>query len=178
MVWESENWKLPLLKLAKRLAALKGSRELSEDQLAQIERDIFIGFYSVRRLTETPTKVTDQTRAMLLAVSKFPNLKRVTWRNNHRLEELYDFNQSNQEKRSIPFVCGVVIHSFIFAPCVSEQGGLCGVFFTSDLDKDKFLLFMDIDEVIALFRQVGNDNPSVIESSRDLVTGVETLIVK
>ncbi|MEE5094209.1 hypothetical protein V2K00_07690 [Pseudomonas alliivorans] len=178
MVWESENWKLPLLKLAKRLAALKGSRELSEDQLAQIERDIFIGFYSVRRLTETPTKVTDETRAMLLAVSKFANLKPVTWRNNHRLDELYDFNKGNQEKRSIPFVCGGVIHSFIFAPCVSEEGGLSGFFFTSDREKDKFLLFMDIDEVIALFRQVGNDNPSVIESSRDMVTGVETLIVK
>ncbi|MGH2423342.1 hypothetical protein EJ576_10815 [Pseudomonas sp. C 49-2] len=178
MVWESESWKVPLLKLAKRLASLKASRELSEDQLALIERDIFIGFYSVRKLTETPTKVTDQTRTMLLAVSKFANLKPVTWRNNHRLDQLYNLNKSNQEKRDIPFVCGRIIHSFIFAPCVSEEGGLCGVFFTSDLDKDKFLLFMDIDEMIALFRQVGNDNPSVIESSRDLVTGVETLIVK
>lgn len=178
MVWESENWKVPLLKLAKRLAALKASNALSEDQIAQIERDIFIGFYSVRRLAETPTKVTDQTRTRLLVVSKFANLKPVTWRNNHRLDELYDMNKSNQEKRDIPFVCGRVIHSFIFAPCVSEEGGLCGVFFTSDLDKDKFLLFMDIDEVIALFRQVGNDNPCVIESSRDVVTGVETLIVK
>jgi len=178
MVWESENWKAPLLKLAKRLTSLKVSRELSEEQLAQIERDIFIGFYSVRRLTETPTKVTDQTRAMLLAVSKFANLKTVTWRNNHRLDQLYDLSKSNQEKRDVAFVCGRVIHSFIFAPCISEDGGLCGVFFTSDLDKDKFLLFMDIDEVIALFKQVGNDNPSLIEASRDPVTGVETLIVK
>lgn len=109
MVWESENWKVPLLKLAKRLASLKAAMELSEDQLAQIERDIFIGFYSVRRLTETPMKVTDQTRAMLLAVSKFANLKPVTWRNNHRLDELYDLNKSNQGKRDIPFVCGRII---------------------------------------------------------------------
>lgn len=178
MIWESESWKTPLLKLAKRLTSLKVSKEISEDQLSQIERDIFIGFYSVRRLIETPTKVTDQTRAMLLAVSKFSNLKPVTWRNNHRLDSLYDLSKSNQENRDISFVCGRVIHSFIFAPCVSEEGGLGGVFFTSDLDKDKFLLFMDIDEVIALFRQVGNDNPSVIESSRDPVTGGETLIVK
>nr|WP_319528433.1 hypothetical protein [Pseudomonas laurentiana] len=178
MVWESESWKTPLLKLAKRLKSLKASRELSEDQLAQIERDILIGFYSVRRLTETPTKVTDQTRGTLLPISKFANVKPVTWRNNHRLDELYDLTKSNQEKRDITFVCGRVIHSFIFAPCVSEEGGLCGVFFTSDLDRDKFLLFMDIDEVITLFRLIGNDSPSLIESSRDLPTGVETLVVK
>ena len=178
MIWESESWKTPLLKLAKRFTSLKVAKELSEDLLAQIERDIFIGFYSVRRLTETPTKVTDQTRAMLLAVSKFANLKPVTWRNNHRLDYLYDLSKSNQEKRDITFVCGRVIHSFIFAPCISEEGSLCGVFFTSDLDKDKFLLFMDIDEVITLFKQVGNDSPCLIESSLDPVTGVETLIVK
>lgn len=178
MIWESEGWKAPLLKMAKRFTTLKVSRELSEDQLAQIERDVFIGFYSVRRLIETPTKVTDETRAMLLTVRKFANLKPVTWRNNHRLDSLYDLSKSNQEKRDIEFICGRVIHSFIFAPCISEEGSLCGVFFTSDLDKDKFLLFMDIDEVIALFRQVGNDNPSVIESSRDPVTGEEALIDK
>ncbi|SFY06303.1 hypothetical protein SAMN03159390_03580 [Pseudomonas sp. NFACC49-2] len=81
MIWESEGWKAPLLEMAMRFTTLKVSRELSEDQLAQIERDIFIGFYSVRRLIETPMKVTDQTRAMLLTVRKFANLKPVTWRN-------------------------------------------------------------------------------------------------
>lgn len=178
MVWESEYWKLPLLKLAKRLKSLKASGDLSDDQLAQIERDIFIGFYSVRRLIQTPAKVTDQTRTILLRVRKHANVKPVTWRNNHRLEELYDFTKSNEERRDILFVCGRVIHSFTFAPCISEKGGLCGVFFTSDTDRDKFILFMDIDEVISLFRQVGNDSPCHIEVSRDPATGLETLIVK
>lgn len=177
MVWESENWKQPLLKLAKRLKTLKASKDLSDDQLAQVERDVFIGFYSVRRLIETPTKVTDRTRKLSLSLMKYANVKPVTWRNNHKLDELYDLRRSNEESRDVIFVCGRIIHSFVFAPCQSDDGGLSGVFFTSDLDKNKFLFFITIDQVISLFSEVGNDSPSHIESSRDPATGIETLVV-
>lgn len=178
MVWESENWKSPLLKLAKRLKTLKTSKGLADDQVAQLERDIFIGFYSVRRLIESPTKVTDKTRTISLSLRKYANVKPVTWRNNHKLEEIYDLSRSNGESRDVMFVCGRIIHSFVFAPCLSDDGSVNGVFFTSDLDRDKFLFFISIDQVISLFSDVGNDNPCHIESSRDPVTGVETLVVK
>lgn len=52
------------------------------------------------------------------------------------------------------------------------------MFFTSDRDKNKFLSFITIDQVISLFNEVGNDSPCHIESSRDPVTRIETLVVK
>lgn len=58
MIWESWHWKQPLLKMADRLAQFKASNELSDEELAQVERDIFIGFYSVRKLLEAPAKIT------------------------------------------------------------------------------------------------------------------------
>lgn len=66
----------------------------------------------------------------------------------------------------------------LFAPCMSEGGGLHGAFFSSDLDKDKCLYFISIDEVTSLFRQVGNDVACDIKWSRHPGTGVETLIVE
>ena len=88
MIWESWYWKQPLLEVADRLESFKASQDLSEDQVAQVERDIFIGFYSVRKLFEAPTKITDKTRSLSLILQKHPNLKPVTWRNNHKLDEL------------------------------------------------------------------------------------------
>jgi len=178
MIWESWYWKQPLLEVADRLESFKASQDLSEDQVAQVERDIFIGFYSVRKPFEAPTKITDKTRSLSLILQKHPNLKPVTWRNNHKLDELYDITKSNKETRDVLFVCGRIIHSFVFSPCESESGGLYGAFFSSDRDKDSHLYFISIDQVISLFSQVGNDDPCHIEWSLDPSTCNETLVVK
>lgn len=178
MISESWYWKQPLLEVAERLELFKGIQDLSEDQLAQVERDIFIGFYSVRKLLEAPAKITDKTRSISLSLQKHANRKPVTWRNNHEIDELYDLSKSSRETRDVLFVCGRIIHSFVFTPCKAEDGGLEGAFFSSDRDKDNHLFFISIDQVISLFRQVGNDDPCHIEWSRDQSTGNETLVVK
>lgn len=62
MIRESGYWKQPLLEMADRLEHLKAVSALFGEELAQVERDIFIGFYSVRKLLEAPAKITDETR--------------------------------------------------------------------------------------------------------------------
>ena len=93
MIGESSYWKEPLLRTTKRLRRFKtATSELTERQLANIERDIFIGFFSVRKLFGASTKVTDATRLLKVQLLWYPNLSEVNWRNNHRIDELYDFN--------------------------------------------------------------------------------------
>jgi len=74
MIWESWYWKQPLLEVAERLESFRASNDLSEDQIAQVERGIFIGFYSVRKLFEASTKITDRTRGLSLFLQKHSNL--------------------------------------------------------------------------------------------------------
>ncbi|AZD05460.1 hypothetical protein C4K26_0019 [Pseudomonas chlororaphis] len=74
MIWESWYWKRPLLEMAERLERPKASNDLSEEQIAQVERDIFIGLYSVRKLFEAPAKITDKTYGLTLALQRHPNL--------------------------------------------------------------------------------------------------------
>lgn len=69
MIWESHYWKKPLLEMDDRLERLKASDNLSDEQMVQIERDVFIGFYSARKLFEARTKVTDRTRVHTLSLS-------------------------------------------------------------------------------------------------------------
>jgi hypothetical protein len=175
MIWESEDWKKPLLHMAKRLRSLKRATDLTEKNLAQIERDIFVGFYSIRKLFDALIKVTDATRCSQVKVSWYPNLSPVNWRNNHRIETLYDFENERQESRDLQFIAGRIIHSFIFEVSVGEQGGLDGIMFTSDIDKDKKLYTMQIDDVIAAFERVGKDGVTELHWHIDSKTGEDIL---
>ena len=168
MIRKSRYWKKQLLEIAERLRSLK-TVELEEiieddDRFAQIERDIFVGFYSVRKLFDAVVVVTDATRFLKLSISWYPNLNQVTWINNDRVDELYDLASQRQETRDVQFIIGRIIHSFVFMSDFGEQG-LAGILFSSDTDKNKKLYAMKIDDVITLFERVGNDNPTHIHWS-------------
>ena len=178
MIHESWHWKKPLLESATRLEALKTTKRVSEKKLVQLEKDIFIGFYSVRKLLEAPAKITDEVKATRFPITWYPNRgEKVTWRNNHRLDELYDFETSGDELRDIFFICGRIIHSFIFSSVFAEKGGIEAILFTSDTDKEKRLYSMNIDRVIELFLLVGSNDPVQIIWSRDPKTGEEKTVV-
>lgn len=177
MISESYYWKKPLLDMSERLTALKVAAQLSEEQAVQIERDIFIGFYSIRRLFEAAAKVSDSTKALKTTLEWFPNRREVTWLNSHRFDELYDLSSPTRVDKDIVFICGRIIHSFIFAPCLDDHG-LGGIFFTSDTDRKSKLYYMRIEDVIRIFNIVGNDYPTSIEWHKGDATGNETLVVK
>jgi hypothetical protein len=175
MIRESWYWKQPLLEMAGRLRLLKtGRRRLTEKRLAELERDIFIGFYSVRKIFDAVARVTDATRALTIQLSWHPNRAAVHWRNNHEIDKLFDFHVVHRETRDLEFVNGRIIHSFIFTPCVTEKGRLEGILFTSDLDKNKKLYSMTIEDVITIFERVGNDDPTDIQWQKH-PDGKETL---
>jgi len=174
MIWESQYWKGPLLAIAKRLRRFKSTQRLTDRSLVQIERDVFLGFYSVRKLFDTH-KITDATKARSVLITCHPNTRPVNWRNSHQIDRCYDLTTSRHDSRTIRFICNMFIHSFVFAPIVGEHGGLDGLFFTSDREKDRKLFSIDIDAVIEIFERVGGDYPSSMEWRRDPETGAETM---
>jgi hypothetical protein len=140
LIHESYYWKAPLLEAVTRLRAFTVPGEISEQQLAQIERDLFVGFYAIRKLLDAPGKLTDATHATNVSLERHPNRVAVTWRNNQKIDELYDLEATEQTTKSVRFVCNQIIHSFVFTTCEETHGGLSGVFFASDREKD-FLLY-------------------------------------
>jgi hypothetical protein len=64
VIWEGRYWKTPLIAMAGRIeAAGKAGRAPTDRRMVQVERDLFIGCYSVRKLLHAPTKLTDACRA-------------------------------------------------------------------------------------------------------------------
>ena len=70
MIYESSYWKEPLLAAADFLSTIRIDEEDSDDDLARVEREILIGFYSVRKLLDT-FKVSSSTKTMNFGLRYF-----------------------------------------------------------------------------------------------------------
>ena len=145
--------------------------ELTEKQFVQLEKDVFLGFYSVRKLIEAPGKLTDRVKETKLTVRCYPNIKRVDSFNSHKIDEVYDLEAGFFERRPIKFVCGRIIHSYVFSPLVSEEGVLRGIVFTSDIDRNKKLYSLSAKQIAALFNRIGRDEVVSLLQARNSTTG-------
>ncbi|WP_321798362.1 hypothetical protein [Caballeronia sp. J97] len=129
-----------------------------EYALVKAEREIFLGFYSIRKLLDT-FKLSPQTRKIKFRLSWSPCVGFVDYFNWHRIEELFDLEVVHEEERDIIFVCNQFIHSFIFIHVFSEDRALAGVYVSSDRDRTKRVYFISIEQILEAFRLVGKDYP-------------------
>lgn len=178
MIYESSYWKQPLLESAKRLIHFKSITDISEEIFAQIEKDIFIGFYSIRKLFDT-IKVTDELKDNKYPVTWYPHKgSDVTWRNNYRVDEHYNLSSKNSESRDLWFIASRLIHSFVFQISINSTGGLDGVFFASDSDKNKKVYFLTVESIASYFEEVGNNYVREIHYTLNPDTGEEITVAK
>ena len=177
MIYESYYWKQPLLEKAIKFKEYQNLTDIDEETYVKIEKDIFIGFYSIRKLLDTETKVTDNLKNEKHKISWFKHVgDNVTWRNNHKLEQLYCMKESHSEERDLWFIASRIIHSFIFNLLINENGGFNGILFTSDTDKNKKLYELSVSQIITLFELVGNNNVTEFRWQRCPKTGNESMI--
>lgn len=170
MISESHYWKQSLLDCASHLETYAKSTTLNERDLVGIEQDIFISFYSIRKLMDT-IKIKDSTRELKVKLCWSPNLKAVNLLNKHKIDELYNLNEVGNEIRTLKFLCDQFVHSYIFKIVKEENGGIFRFYFTSDRDKDKKLFSIAAQEIIDILFLVGNDYPSELCIVRDSETG-------
>jgi hypothetical protein len=171
VIWESREWKEPLLAMARRLDSARYAKRLTARRLAQVERDIFLGCFSVRKLMHSGPKLTDACRAMRLPVTWYRNVQRVDSLNWHRIDKLYDLAKGHGESRDLEFLCGRFIHSFVFVPEEGADGGLAGFYFASDLDRNARLYRIAVEEIVRAFETVGRDYPANVSGTRDAASG-------
>lgn len=103
---------------------------------------------------------------MKIQLVYYQNREPVTWLIKDKIDELYDLETGREENRDLRFVCGRLIHSYVFLP-VSNETGLEGIFFTSDIDKNDGLYFLRTKEIIRVFKSVGSNYPKKIQWNID-----------
>jgi hypothetical protein len=172
MITESYYWKKPLLTGAAIIRKYMDRENITDGQFARIEREIFIGFYSIRKLLEATGKVSPETRDMKVGLKWHPKRSDkplVDWYNRSEFWELYDLEDPKSEQRDLIYVANQMVHSFIFILSGDDDGH--GAFFTSDRDKKARLNFISTDEIVRVFETVGNDYPAGFNAWRDKDTG-------
>ncbi|MDT4291860.1 hypothetical protein RO575_20030 [Methylomonas sp. MO1] len=172
VIHESHYWKAPLVRAAGWLNLLRVNDKNSEAALARAEREIFIGFYAIRKLLST-FKLSESTKQLKYEIEWFPGKpgRAVDYFNRSEIDELFDLNQKSVETRDIGFLCNQVVHSFIFIITLGEKGELEGFFLTSDTMRYRRLYFVSIGSVLHAFRTVGKDYPSKQSLKRNEETG-------
>jgi len=171
MIWESFYWKSDLLKQAEALMKRTAQKRWPDASFARCEQTIMLGFYSIRKLTESG-KLTDQVANLKVRVRSHPWKGRVVHRmNSHKLDELYDWDISDERSVPLSFLYNQVIHSYAFSLLLGEDGGLHGILVTSDQRRCKELFEVSIEQIIGVFRSVGNDDVCSMEGRFDETKG-------
>jgi len=170
LISESYYWKESLLDCANNLERYSKLKDIKPKDLVEIEKDIFISFYSIRKLMDTP-KISDSTIELKINLNWSPNLKNVTMLNSHNMHELYDLNDIRVETKNLRFLCNQFVHSYIFEVVIEDGVGLSCCYFTSDRDKNKKIFFITVEVLVHILNLVGNDYPSKLKITRDSKTG-------
>lgn len=105
-------WKEELFRIAERLHTKTEQRRWTDRTDANLEKHAFVGCYAIRKLIEA----SDLSKSVLSAavpctVASTRPGRRVTYRNWHRLDELYDFEGQSETSLSLKDLCDQFIHS-------------------------------------------------------------------
>jgi hypothetical protein len=173
---ESHYWKQPLLKAATWLQRLR-IKPQSQQALVRLEREIFVGFYAIRKLTDT-MKLTHKIKAMTFPLLVHPCVKRVDYMNCHKIDEFYDLQSTTTELRDLAYLCNQFIHSYVYRAVISEDQRVDGFYVSSDRSRQKHLYFVTRASVLTAFRSVGRDDPTHFVLSRNHATGQWADVVK
>jgi len=128
MIHESSFWKDDLIKLADRLELRLVQTRWGNKNLYTLEKEIFLGFYSIRKLIESQ-KVSDSLKTKSYEINEFPYQGFPESITTHFKVGDYDLSKAKRVRITINQLCNQFIHSHHFLPFLSNEKNLVGFFF-------------------------------------------------
>ena len=167
MIYDSVWWKRDLLSIKKGYGSRSKNRRWTDKRLATLEKDIFIGFYIIRKLIEAK-KLSDDVENFSIQVKSYPLLpgKSVDRRSKRRWDTLFDLTSPASKNVKLAFVCNQVIHSYIYTP-IFESGMPVSFVFCSDWERNRNLFEMNFDVFLSTLEKVGKDHPNEMSITYD-----------
>ena len=152
MIFECQYWRKELRRLAGDLRKRKDQRRWSGRSEARVEQQIMVGFYMVRKLIEANV-LRDELQASSFGIKSFAfkakNISYIIWPD---VAEKYDLPKPKDESVNLKDVANQVIHSYVFTPSFRTNGGLTGVFVSSDdRRKDVRVVWLPVELIAHMF---------------------------
>lgn len=182
MINESYYWKKELIVISKKIQSrINVKKNWTMSNYAKFEKEIMFGFYIIRKLMEASKLPNKICTSKIACIKYLNNGTSVTWLNNHRYHENYDFEKPKAEQQDLKFFINQFIHSYIFSPIIDiideeclakfeseiltdeekseiyerEEKELKGLYINSNKNKNEYLLEIDIKNIYELFEEIG-----------------------
>lgn len=165
MIHESSYWKDDLLKLASKLERRVIQTRWGDKNFYTLEKEIFIGFYSIRKLIESK-KISDSIAVQEYEVKKIPYSGNQESLFTHFNEDDYDLSKATSSKITLAQLCNQFIHSHHFLPFLPNGKNLIGFFFCSDYKRTSCMYLITLFDIVSIYRTIGNNYPSKILLTR------------
>ena len=156
MIYDSKFWKDDLLKLAKKLELRLVQKRWSEKSYFAVEKEIFLGFYSIRKLIEAK-KISESIANKIYKIYEFKKKSKDINLISEDFSGEFDFSKSKIVEVSVIKICNQFIHSFFFAPLIPEGNSLIGFFICSDNKRKTGIYLITIFDIVEIYRLVGNN---------------------
>lgn len=176
MIYNSSYWKNDLLKLADKLTLRMVQKRWGEKNFFTLEKEIFLGLYSVRKLIES-NKVSDSLKNKRFTVFRSNFIGDPETIIPKMADQDYELIESTEQTTlSTVQICNQFIHSYHFVPYFPDGEHLVGFYFCSDYERKKCIYLITVFEIVDIYRSVGQNYPNRMEIEKNENGKVKTTI--
>lgn len=161
MIFESYPWKQDLHKFSKDIKKYNCAELLERDDeraYTAIEKAVFYSAFVIRKLIDCKEKVSDDIDSYKITVRGVVPTKHINFKNRIPSEETYDWNKISTYTKSGKQICNWLIHSYVFIFCCKDDNTYGSFFVSSDMDKDKCLYEVQLDDWVNFMDFVYSDD--------------------
>lgn len=160
MITESWPWRRELKRVAEKITRVTHFRHLRQDTLHNLEKDILIGFFSVRKLIDAKSKIEKRVAEMELCLERCSAVRPMGSYQRFDFYEYFDLKSPYLVNKDLSYVSNQMVHSLLFNFGYLKGNGGLGVFFVSDKDRLKFCNFIAVESIAKVFTDVAVSNAS------------------
>ena len=171
MISESYIYKDELLKYATDLQKRRSQKRWTDRTNLLIEKELFFGFFIIRKLCET-VKISDSLKAKDFPVSvlSINSSIDINFTTDHKALKYVNWDDPQPDKMKVTHICNQFIHSFLMTLILNEDDGLGGILISSDRYKSKKCFMIELDTIIQIFIEFGNNYPCTSHFRREFGT--------
>jgi hypothetical protein len=161
MIEQDPYWRAELNKISDRLKRRYEQRKWTKRTLFEIEKDIFLSAYIIRKLIESG-RVGHSVLGLSVCLKKYPirpgALPPAT---PQTFLSAYDVYDGRDKLLSIKGLCNQFVHSFIFSPLIisRDHGVVFGIYFASDSESKTGLYYIPLVKMIEIIASAARNRP-------------------
>lgn len=173
MIFESGPWKEDLLSYHSKIIEYSSSKyfqnddEDSDKAYSILEKSIFYSAFVIRKLVDSKTKLSDEADHYALKVEMVESRRHFDNLHNWISENSHDWDKPKKQTKQGKDVCSWLIHSLIFEFAFYDDGqSVEGFFVSSDLDSDKCLYHVTLNDWLSYIDFIRLDDVSELHAER------------